>query len=99
MEDKKIIEVLAKELAKRDYDSLREKVSTMQFEEAFKELNGYNRDGDFENEHFDCNYKSITATICKEHRYRGCYVSPLGIEVWLSDVSSPIANVEFYKYQ
>ena len=89
MKESRVIKMLANELARRDYDSLREYVSTMSFDEAFKTLGGHNAENDF----FDSNYKSITATIYKENRFKGCCVSPLHIEVWLPDYITPIEVV------
>ena len=91
MKESRMIKMLANELARRDYDSLCEYVSTMNFDEAFKALGGYNREDDF----FDCNYKAITATIYQESDSNRCLVSPRGIEVWLPDYATPIKIISF----
>ena len=95
MDEKEIIKALAKELAKRDIDSLRREVSTMKFEEVYKKLKGYNL-CEFSNtsigdDFFDVNYKNITATIYRTKR-GFCEVSDAA-DVWLSDISSPIDTI------
>ena len=97
---KEIIKGLATELAKRDRDSLVQKVSLLSFEKAYKELNGYNLSIDeitmrgktigF-NVFFDCNYKSIATTIFRTEK-GGCEVYET-VDVWLSDISSPIDTI------
>lgn len=97
---KEIIKGLATELAKRDRDSLVQKVSLLSFERAYKELNGYNLSIDeitmrgktigF-NVFFDCNYKSIATTIFRTEK-GGCEVYDT-VDVWLSDISSPIDTI------
>jgi hypothetical protein len=97
---KEIIKGLATELAKRDRDSLIQKVSLLSFERAYEELNGYNLTIDeismrgktigF-NVFFDCNYKSIATTIFRTEK-GGCEVYET-VDVWLSDISSPIDTI------
>lgn len=97
---KEIIKGLATELAKRDRDSLVQKVALLSFEKAYKELNGYNLTIDeismrgktigF-NVFFDCNYKSIATTIFRTDK-GGCEVYDT-VDVWLSDISSPIDTI------
>lgn len=97
---KEIIKGLATELAKRDRDSLVQKVSLLSFERAYEELNGYNLSIDeitmrgktigF-NVFFDCNYKSIATTIFRTEK-GGCEVYDT-VDVWLSDISSPIGTI------
>ena len=97
---KEIIKGLATELAKRDRDSLVQKVALLSFEKAYKELNGYNLTIDeismrgktigF-NVFFDCNYKSIATTIFRTEK-GGCEVYET-VDVWLSDISSPIDTI------
>jgi hypothetical protein len=97
---KEIIKGLATELAKRDRDSLVQKVSLLSFERAYEELNGYNLSVDeismrgktigF-NVFFDCNYKSIATTIFRTDD-GGCEVYNT-VDVWLSDISSPIDTI------
>jgi len=97
---KEIIKGLATELAKRDRDSLVQKVSLLSFERAYEELNGYNLSIDeitmrgktigF-NVFFDCNYKSIATTIFRTEK-GGCEVHDT-VDVWLSDISSPIGTI------
>lgn len=97
---KEIIKGLATELAKRDRDSLIQKVALLSFERAYKELNGYNLSIDeitmrgktigF-NVFFDCNYKSIATTIFRTEK-GGCEVYDT-VDVWLSDISSPIDTI------
>ena len=97
---KEIIKGLATELAKRDRDSLIQKVSLLSFERAYEELNGYNLSVDeismrgktigF-NVFFDCNYKSIATTIFRTEK-GGCEVYDT-VDVWLSDISSPIGTI------
>jgi hypothetical protein len=97
---KEIIKGLATELAKRDRDSLIQKVSLLSFERAYEELNGYNLSVDEVsmrgktigfNVFFDCNYKSITTTIFRTEK-GGCEVYET-VDVWLSDISSPIDTI------
>ena len=97
---KEIIKGLTTELAKRDRDSLVQKVSLLSFEGAYEELNGYNLSIDeitmrgktigF-NVFFDCNYKSIATTIFRTEK-GGCEVYDT-VDVWLSDISSPIDTI------
>ena len=97
---KEIIKGLATELAKRDRDSLIQKVALLSFERAYEELNGYNLSIDeismrgktigF-NVFFDCNYKSIATTIFRTEK-GGCEVYNT-VDVWLSDISSPIDTI------
>lgn len=97
---KEIIKGLATELAKRDRDSLVQKVALLSFERAYEELNGYNLSIDeismrgktigF-NVFFDCNYKSIATTIFRTKK-GGCEVYDT-VDVWLSDISSPIDTI------
>lgn len=97
---KEIIKGLATELAKRDRDSLVQRVSLLSFERAYEELNGYNLSIDeitmrgktigF-NVFFDCNYKSIATTIFRTDK-GGCEVYDT-VDVWLSDISSPIGTI------
>ena len=97
---KEIIKGLATELAKRDRDSLIQKVSLLSFERAYEELNGYNLSIDeitmrgktigF-NVFFDCNYKSIATTIFRTEK-GGCEAYDT-VDVWLSDISSPIDTI------
>jgi hypothetical protein len=97
---KEIIKGLAAELAKRDRDSLIEFVSHLSFERAYAELNGYNLSIDeitckektigF-NVFFDCNYKNIATTIFRTDDGM-CEVYDT-VDVWLSDISSPIATI------
>ena len=97
---KEIIKSLATELAKRDRDSLVQKVALLSFERAYEELNGYNMSIDeismrgktigF-NVFFDCNYKSIATTIFRTDD-GGCEVYEV-VDVWLSDISSPIDTI------
>lgn len=97
---KEIIKGLATELAKRDRDSLAQKVALLSFERAYEELNGYNLSIDeismrgktigF-NVFFDCNYKSIATTIFRTDK-GGCEVYDT-VDVWLSDISSPIDTI------
>ena len=85
MEEKKVITLLGIELGKRDRASLIDFISGMRFSDAFKLLGGYNLENDIL---FDCNFKSITATIFKESDGY-CRVGN-HISVWLSDISSPV---------
>ena len=97
---KEIIKGLATELAKRDRDSLVQKVALLSFERAYEELNGYNLSVDeismrgktigF-NVFFDCNYKNIATTIFRTEK-GGCEVYDT-VDVWLSDISSPIDTI------
>ncbi len=97
---REIIKGLATELAKRDRDSLVQRVSLLSFERAYEELNGYNLSIDeitmrgktigF-NVFFDCNYKSIATTIFRTDK-GGCEVYDT-VDVWLSDISSPIGTI------
>lgn len=95
MEENKIIKTLAKELAKRDIDSLRREVSTMKFKEAYEKLKGYNlceySDTSIGEDFFDVNYKNIATTIYRTKR-GFCEVSD-ACDVWLSDISSPIDTI------
>ena len=91
---KEIIKGLATELAKRDRDSLIQKVSLLSFERAYEELNGYNLTIDeisMRDVFFDCNYKSIATTIFRTEK-GGCEVYET-VDVWLSDISSPIDTI------
>lgn len=91
--DKKIFENVVKNLAKKDYDSLREFVSTLKFEDAYKILNGYNLDNVSTEDgnrqvFFDVNYESIATTIYKEPHFGGCVVNDT-VDAWVSELSSP----------
>jgi len=96
MEEEKIIMALATELAKRDLKALESFVCGMKFADAYKVLNGFNfsiwiDEEGYEGTSFDVNYKSITATIFRsDDGY--CFVYDT-CDVWLNDISSPIASV------
>jgi hypothetical protein len=97
-----ITEALVAELAKRDFESLCEKINGMSYEDAFKALNGFNLTADpitvggkellGINEFFDFNYKSLNGTIFRTED-NGCELYE-SFEVWLDEFSSPIARVE-----
>jgi len=52
---------IAAQVAYNDWKELQDKIKGMGFNQAYKELNGYNLDYDG----FDCNYKSIAVSIFK----------------------------------
>ena len=89
MNEKEKIDLLSKELAKRDRESLCREVACMTFQQAHKKLGGYNMGSDGDINYFDVNYKSITASIrCTE--YDGCDVSDK-VDLWLPNVSTPLS--------
>ncbi len=99
--EKQIIKRLAKNIAQRDVNNLERFVANKSFENALKELNGYNLEVDFStcqgellhyNMRFDCNYKSITTTIFQTSN-NGCEVYDGGAEVHIDEVNS--IQVEF----
>ena len=84
----KIIKSLAKDLGKVHYKELCHVVCELSFDEAFKQLGGYNYD-DVEG-FFDCNYKSISTTIWRT-KFNKCIVN-IAFDVWHSDLSSPVCE-------
>lgn len=91
MEDKAIIKALAIKLGTQDLESLRKEVSTMKFMEAYMKLGGYNINLTDGEEFFDVNYKNISTTIYRTKR-GNCEVSDK-VDVWLSELSSPIITI------
>lgn len=63
--------------AKKDFVELLQMVETIDFNTAYHKLNGYNRQ---DNDLFDCNYKSITATVTNDFNDE-CALLP-NVEVW-----------------
>ena len=86
--DEKIFENVVKKLAKKDYDELREFVSTLTFDAAYKSLDCYNLDDTEGKEFFDVNYDSIATTIYKEPKFGGCVVNNT-VDAWVSELSEP----------
>lgn len=63
--------------AKKDFVELLKMVESIDFDTAYHKLNGYYRQGD---DMFDCNYKSITATVTNDFNHE-CALLP-NVEVW-----------------
>lgn len=97
-----MIQKLALELVKRDYESLCTFVENLTFEQALKELDGFNLNVSISTINniyidndvfFDCNYKAISTTIFRTEDgkcevYENC-------ELWLDDYSTPIGKFTF----
>ena len=98
--EKEIIHNLVKEVAKNDYLSLANKVKNMTFENAFKELNGFNLDvsistckGELISHSlmFDFNFGHLNGTIFKDSKGM-CEIYEC-FDFWMDDISSPIARM------
>ena len=63
--------------AKKDFVELLQMVETIDFNVAYNKLNGYDLQDD---DMFDCNYKSITATVTNDFNHK-CALLP-DIKVW-----------------
>ncbi len=93
---------LIKEIAQRDYDQLSKKVADMTYENAFKELNGFNLSAEpctcgnellGIEEFFDFNFGCLNGTIFRTPD-NGCELYEI-FDFWVdSCCSSPIARIE-----
>ena len=63
--------------AKKDFVELLQMVESIDFNAAYHKLNGYNRQDD---DMFDCNYKSITATVTNDFNHKRALLP--NVEVW-----------------
>ena len=94
-------DILISELAKRDFNVLKVLLENVPFEDAFKNLNGFNlsvesyRKDDDEcviETFFDFNFGCLNGTIFRT-KDNMCDLLTF-FDVWIDDVNTPIAQVE-----
>ena len=88
------VKALALSIGKIDHNELVNLVKNMSFEDAFKKFDSFDLENDYQEDgtaimRFDVNYKSIATTIFRHGT--GCRVHNV-IDVWVSNVSSPILD-------
>jgi hypothetical protein len=92
-------EMLLKELVMRDFDALSEMMENVPFNDAYEKLGGFNLSARVDinkfgidiDAFFDFNFGCLNGTIY--YGDDGSAVVDYKFDVWLKDITTPIANV------